>query len=62
MMATMVDTATAAKELGISRRSVQNLCKQLGIAKVGRDYLLTPRQLERIRKVARTGPGRPRKE
>ena len=42
-------TREAATSLEITLRTVQNHCKALGFSKAGRDYLLTPGQVNQIR-------------
>lgn len=56
----MYTTSEVARALGISRRTVQEWCLKLGIRPLGRDYLLTDDELERIRAVKHDKPGRPR--
>ena len=57
----MLTTAQAATELGVSVRRVQALIKsgRLKANKAGRDYLIHPSALARVRD---RQPGRPRKQ
>ena len=58
----MVSTTTVAVQLGLARRTVQKWCRTLGYEKEGRDYRLSPKQVEQIRGVCHDKPGRPRKD
>lgn len=59
-MTTPLTTAQAARRLGVSRRHVALLIRQgkLAAAKVGRDWLIRPADLEAVRR--RPGRGRPK--
>ena len=56
----MLTAAQAAVRLGIAQRTVQKWCRELGLRKVGRDYVLTDEDVRRIAEHAQDGPGRPR--
>ncbi len=56
----MITTRQAAIKLGIANRTVTKWCRILGVRKVGRDYVILPADLERIRKTAHDRPGRPK--
>ena len=58
----MLTTQQAADRLGISRRTVQNWCKILGIEPTGRDYILTESQVKQIASRSQDHPGRPKKD
>ena len=57
-----ISTAAVAKLLGLARRTVQKWCRTLGYEKEGRDYRLSPKQVEQIRAASHDKPGRPRKD
>lgn len=50
----------AARSLGVTVRSIQIHCQKLGVQKLGRDYLITPKALTELRKHVQVGPGRPK--
>ncbi len=54
-------TVGLAKILKANRRTIQRWCALLGYEREGRDYLLTPNQVEEITNHVKAGPGRPRK-
>ena len=56
----IISTAEAAKRLGVTQSRVQKMiaAKRLKAIKVGREWLIDPKDLEAVKK--RT-PGRPRK-
>lgn len=49
----------AAKQLGVSSRTVRRACERIGIARHGRNYMISLADLERLRSEVRTGPGNP---
>ena len=51
------DSEQAAKELGISVRAVRKAATALGMQRIGRDWVFTSRDLERLRH-RKTKPGR----
>jgi hypothetical protein len=55
-METTYTTAQAAGLLGIKPRMVARWCRRLNVAKFGRDYVITPADLARLRR-RRTTPG-----
>ncbi len=63
---TLIDTGTAAAELGVSRRRVQQLIDggngPLRAVQIGRDWLIDPADLDAVRERASVGwpKGRPR--
>jgi excisionase family DNA binding protein len=61
MTPTLLSTAQAAEELGISRRGVQKLIEYgtLPAMRVGRDYLITLEDVQRAKKRPRAGIGGP---
>ena len=58
----MITTEQAAESLGVSTRRVLQFITtgRLRARKIGRDWLIDPRNLDKLRH--RPGPGRPRKE
>jgi len=56
---TLLTTNEAASALGVSRRGVQKMIERgkLRATRVGRDYVLTPADVERAKD--RSKPGRP---
>ena len=56
----MFTVTQATSLLGIAPRTVQKWCKDLGFEKVGRDYILTDKQISQIKIACHDGPGRPK--
>jgi len=56
----MKTSKQVSAELGVTRRSISRWCARLSIEKVGRDYLLTNEDIEKIKEVYRTERGRPK--
>ncbi len=54
-------TTALAARLGCSPRTIRAICRRLGVARIGRDYLLTGTEARRIQGALHDGPGRPRK-
>lgn len=48
-MTTLYSSADAGDILGVTTARIRQLCKELGIQRQGRDWLLTDADLERIR-------------
>lgn len=55
----MIIVQQAASRLGLSVRTVQKWCRVLGYERVGRDYILTEKQIDEIAARAHDKPGRP---
>lgn len=56
-------TNEADEQLGVDPRVVRRLCSIHGIGeKVGRDWVLTPSDIAKLRAVYRGKPGRPPKD
>ena len=49
----------AAKQLGVSSRTVRRACERLGVARHGRNYMIGSEDLERLRSEVKSGPGNP---
>lgn len=57
-LAELLSVADAAEQLGIKERRMRVLISEHGLGRrIGRDYVLTPADVERMR--ARPGAGRP---
>lgn len=58
----MIPTRQVAVEAGVTQQTVRKTCRRLRIPMVGRDYLLTPAQVQRVVKhIQNAKPGRPAK-
>jgi len=56
----LITTEKAADILSATQQTIQKICKQLGFAKIGRDYLLFPEMVDRIARYMIDHPrGRP---
>ena len=58
----MKTSAQVANELGITPRSVRRWCERLGLERIGRDYVLTPKEVRLVTEHYHPGPGQPKKE
>jgi hypothetical protein len=55
----IMTTEHASVTLGVSQICVQKWCARLGIPKLGRDYIISERDLEKLRQSMHFRPGRP---
>ncbi len=57
----MLTTRDAAAQLGTALRNVQNYCKRHGLQRFGREYVITPADVEAMKAEISDKPGpRPR--
>lgn len=55
----LTTSAELARRLNCTVQTIANHCRRLGIRKMGRDYVLTPKQVESVQhsiRTARPGP------